>query len=102
MVTMRSPARGLNVYVLTTTVCCFARPLIFWHRRLPGAAPRQIPSGFRGEVLSVAPPWIPGLSGTALVEDRDSVVCARSSQRPSGVFVANDDFLFSLGATTRR
>ena len=66
------------------------------------AAPRQIPSGFRGEVLSVAPPWIPGLSGTALVEDRDSVVCARSSQRPSGVFVANDDFLFSLGATTRR
>jgi len=65
-------------------------------------APRQIPSGFRGEVLSVAPPSIPGLSGMALVEDRDSVVCARSSQRPSGVFVANDDFLFSLGATMRR
>ncbi len=51
------------------------------------AAPRRTPSGFGGDFLSFAGPSTPGLSGTALVGDRNSVVGTGSSQRPSGAFV---------------
>ncbi len=62
------------------------------------------PSVFEDELLSFAPPSTPGLSGTALVEDRNSVVGAGSSKSAPlwSLCPANCNVLFSLGATTRR
>ncbi|KAH9066639.1 hypothetical protein EDB87DRAFT_446615 [Lactarius vividus] len=69
----------------TPRLCCLAHILAFAPSKPWCTAPRRTPAGVENEVLSFALLTTLGISGTALVEDRYSVVGARLSQPLSGV-----------------